>query len=372
MSQFVFDLATPDDDAQLRRILAATPMDGAIRVSLRREPSYFGAAVLDGPFRQTIVARDQASGRIAAMGARSVRLRYVNGEPAAIGYLSGLRCLPEYRSRGIIPRGYRFFRKLHEDGRTGLYLTTIAEQNQLAIGLLTSGRAGLPQYHDYGRFVTVAVPIGAVGGRLTWSSGKATIRPAEPSDLEAVFEFWSVIGARRQFFPAFSPDDFFRSSATFRDLRAHDLMLAFRGRRLVGTLAAWDQTAFRQIVVERYSAALRWTRLAYNAWAAVRRQPRLPRAGQPFRWLTAGLAAVEDDNVPVFEALLDALLIRAAGREWDCLLVGLHESDPLLASVRRRQAISYDARLYMVCWPDGESFREGLDHRPPYLELGCL
>jgi hypothetical protein len=84
------------------------------------------------------------------------------------------------------------------------------------------------------------------------------------------------------------------------------------------------------------------------------------------------LAAVEDDNVPVFEALLDALLIRAAGREWDCLLVGLHESDPLLAGVRRRQAISYDARLYMVCWADGEAFREGLDHRPPYLELGCL
>jgi hypothetical protein len=203
-------------------------------------------------------------------------------------------------------------------------------------------------------------------------SSEVTIRPAEPTDLAAVLDFWNFVGPRRQFMPVYSPADFFHPAATFRNLQPSDLLLAFRGPRLVGTLAAWDQTAFRQIVVERYSTALRWSRLAYNAWAAMRRQPRLPRPGQPFRWLTAALVALDEDDESVFEALLEAIMIRAAGKGWDCLLIGMHESDPLLECVRHRQAISYDTRCYVVCWSDGETFRERLDGRPPYLELGCL
>jgi hypothetical protein len=372
MAKFEFDLATPDDDAPLRRILAATPMDGAMSVSLRREPSYFDAAVVEGPFRQTIVARDRSSGRVAAMGARSVRLRWVCGEPVAVGYLSGLRCLPEYRSSGIIPRGYRYFRELHGDQRTSAYLTTIADTNAAAIRLLTSGRAGLPQYHDCGRYITAAIPIVPPRRSARMLPSQVTIRPAEPTDLAAVLDFWNFVGPRRQFFPVYSPEDFFHPAAIFRDLQPGDLLLAFRGQELVGTLAAWDQTAFRQIVVERYSTALGWSRLAYNAWAAMRRQPRLPRPGQSFRWLTAALVAIDEDDESVFEALLEATMIRAAGKGWDCLLIGMHESDSLIQCVRHRQAISYDTRCYVVCWSDGETFRERLDNRPPYLELGCL
>src|SRR5438876_460202 len=50
MSRYRFDLATPADDADLRRVLAETPMPGAITVSFRREPSYFHGAVVAGRF----------------------------------------------------------------------------------------------------------------------------------------------------------------------------------------------------------------------------------------------------------------------------------------------------------------------------------
>ena len=48
MSQFRFELATEADDADLRSILAATPMEGAVAVTFRREPSYFRAASVEG------------------------------------------------------------------------------------------------------------------------------------------------------------------------------------------------------------------------------------------------------------------------------------------------------------------------------------
>src|SRR5438270_9605247 len=112
MSRFRIDLATPADDAELRRVLAATPMPGRVRVGFRREPSWFAAAVVDGFFRQVVVCRDLDTGRLAGFGCRSVRRLYVNGRPADVGYLSGLRLLPEHRGLGLVARGYAFFRRL--------------------------------------------------------------------------------------------------------------------------------------------------------------------------------------------------------------------------------------------------------------------
>ena len=104
MPRYQLELATPADDADLRRVLAETPMDGRIAISFRREPSYFDAAVVEGDFHQVIAVRDGHDGKIVGMGCRSVRSRYVNGRLDRIGYLSGLRLLAEHRSRGLVAR----------------------------------------------------------------------------------------------------------------------------------------------------------------------------------------------------------------------------------------------------------------------------
>ncbi len=88
--------------------------------------------------------------------------------------------------------------------------------------------------------------------------------------------------------------------------------------------------------------------------------------------MTAALPVVEADDRQVFAALLETLLASAVGSECDYLLLGLHEADALLPSVIRRGTASYLTRLYHVCWEDGETLRNQLDERPPYLELGCL
>ena len=117
MSRYRFELATPADDADLRHILAETPMAGRISVSFRREPSYFDAAVVEGEFRQVVAARDCGADKLVGFGCRSIRMRYVNGLPQQIGYLGGLRLLIGHRNRGLVARGYKFFRQLHSDRR---------------------------------------------------------------------------------------------------------------------------------------------------------------------------------------------------------------------------------------------------------------
>jgi hypothetical protein len=365
------ELAMPADDADLRHILADTPMPGSVAVTFRREPSYFAAAAVEGPFRQVVACRDTHTGRLVGFGCRSIRDRYVNGRPEPVGYLSNLRLLAEHRNRGLIARGYAYFQELHGDGRTRLYLTTITVGNETALRTLTTGRAGLPAYHHAGRFHTAALPLPRRRSPPAVNSG-LLLRAATAGDLPAVLAFLEATGPRRQFFPRHEPADFCNVTGGFQGLRAEDLLLAERRGRLVGTLAGWDQHAYRQTVVHGYGGPLRWARPVYNAWAVLRRRPWLPAPGQALRYLTAALPVVADDDPAVFAALLDGLLVRAAGGPWQYLLAGLHEADPLLPVLRRYRATWYVTNLYLVCWDDGEELRARLDGRAPYLELGAL
>ena len=371
MGQYHFELATEADDAELRQILAATPMPGKISVTFRREPSFFDAAAVDGTFRQVIICRDGDTQRIVGFGSRSIREMYVNGKPTPIGYLSTLRALPQHRNRGLLARGYKYIHTLHTDRRVHLYLTTIAEGNDQASAILTSGRAGLPQYHSAGKFYTMVIPI-AGQRRAPSAETSTTVRPATREDLSAILTFLECVGPTRQCFPRYQTSDFFNSQATFTDLQPSDLLLAFRNGRIVGTLGGWDQRRFRQTVVEGYSGPLRWTRPVYNGWAKLRGRPLLPKSGESFRYLTAALPCVENNDAEVFRALLNTLLRRAAEGRYDYLLLGLHAADALLRLVVKQGTVSYVTWLYHVCWEDGEEFRSQLDDRPAYLELGCL
>src|SRR5262245_5965962 len=194
MSAYRFELATPDDDADLRRVLAATPMEGRIAIAFGREPSWFAGAVVDGRFRQVVACRDLQTGRVIGFGCRSVREVYVNGRPAVVGYLSSLRLLPEHRNLGLVARGYALFRKLHGDGRVPFYLTTIAAGNRTALKVLTSGRAGLPAYHPAGTYHTVAVALPRRKRPL--AERGVHVRPARAEDLPAVLDFLATVGPR--------------------------------------------------------------------------------------------------------------------------------------------------------------------------------
>ena len=219
MSRYPFVLAGPEDDADLRQVLASTPMAGRMVVSFQREPSWFDAAVVDGFERQVVACRDSTSGRIIGFGCRSLRELFVNRQPATVGYLSSLRVLPEHRNLGLIARGYAFFRKLHQDARTPFYLTTIAEGNDLAMRILTSGRAGLPMYHAAGRYHTMAIPLGGeVAPRV--QSESLTIRSATITDLIAITDFLTKVGSQHQFFPHYRPNDFVAPFGLLRGLAA--------------------------------------------------------------------------------------------------------------------------------------------------------
>ncbi len=372
-SQYQYFLAGPQHDAELRKLLVQTPMAGAISISFQREPSYFDALPVEGCFSQVLAVREKDQERLSGMGTRSIKPCYVNGQVQPVGYLSNLRVHQADRNRLLVGRGYRFLHDLHQDGRTKLYLTTIAHGNPVAFKTLTGRRAQMPLYQPAGLVHTfVYSRVNAKSNSYDLPDRAIHIRKGRREDLPAVMDFWQREGARYQFFPYHQKSDLGLPGGLLSALDVEDILLAFRNEQLVGTLGLWDQSRLKQYVINGYGGVMRWLRPIYNGYARIVNRTPLPPKGSQLKLLTAAVPMVEADDAKIFEALLHTAIQQIDLRKQDYLMVACHESSPLLRVLKKIRGVSYLTHLYFVCWTDGVSMLQTLDNRPIYVELGSL
>ena len=358
-------LATASDDAQLRALARETVVPGHIRMIYAREPSFLGGVAGAGGSTQVMVAED--GGRIVGQGCRSIRNLYVDGKPVPVGYLSGLRLDAGARNSTVLARGYAFLRRLHDDGRTAAYLTTIVDGNERAREMLTSRRAGLPLYAPLGTVETCVTPVRSTPARCSSLREARNVAGTEVP-LEKVVAFLREEGPRRQFFPVCGTG----VDEMPARIGMENVCVAMQGERIAGVMGVWDQSHCRQCIVASYSRTFQLLRPCLNAFLRLRGCHGLPSAGEPLRLATAALVCVRHDDPGVFRALLDSALCKAAAGGLHQFALGLHERDPLHACMRRVFHVTYRSALYVVAW-DGGAFHGSLDDsRVPYLELGAL
>lgn len=350
------------------QLMADIPMPGPVKVAYCRKPDFFKALRVEGRTSQTIIGRDEQNGTLAGTGTRSIKPAYINGEKTNIGYLSSLRVSEAYRGSIHLARGYDVLRELHNDGKALLYLSTILSDN-LAARKLTGKRNRLPAYHDIGRFNAMSISLSQKPA--VCNAGNLLIRQATREDGQLIIRFLNREGKRRQFFPAYSEVDLFHEKGLLPGLLPEDILLAFRGDRLIGTVAGWDQKAFRRSIVAGYAGWASYFRPFYNLWAKLRGLPLLPPAMSVLNYFLLSLVCIHDDNENVFTGLLNELIARKR-KSHSYMMAGMHEHDPLCKCISTLRHFNYFSRLHVVCWPDGEKQFSDLDGRIPYLELGSL
>jgi hypothetical protein len=361
MAHVILEPATTADDAALRRLLAASPMEGRIRLAFEREPSYFGALRVQGRDAQVLIARDRDTGEAVAVGARSLRTVFVNGRPREVGYLSDLRLLPSYRGGTLLARGYRRLRELHRDGRADLYYTVIAADNALALGTIAAARAGLPAYRDLGGFLSPAVNL----MRSKPALGSVEVARGESGMLDQIVACLNEHGRAKQFAPAYDREDF-ASGGALEGVSASDFVVALRGGRVVGTVAGWDQGAFKQTRVVGYHGPLRNAGAGWLGW------PRFPPPGELLRSFYAAFVAVEGNDPAIFAPLFRRLYNDAVGGPHAYFVLGLHERDPLAAVLDDYRCSPFRGRLFCAHFEDGEAAYRALDGRIPHVEVATL
>jgi predicted N-acetyltransferase YhbS len=325
-----FSLATREDDAGIRHLLATNAMPGRIRVRFEREPDYFAGCTEN---TQVLVARDGA--RVVGVACREIRRLYVNGAVEDVGYLGQLRVDRSYRGQLLTARGYRVMRELHRDGRARGYFTTIVDGNAQAEGVLVRRTRGvMPRYRFLEKLYTLAIPA------RKWRTGN----PACPADQNGQA---GLPVLQSNLFPAYEPVG---------------EIITVDG----GSAALNDQRAWKQTVIDGYDRALVLVRPLYNLVGGIR----LPRPNTALAHAYATHVCARDDRAAF--ALIEAILNAAAVKGLDHVLFGFTESDPFLAVARRFAPVEYGSSIYTVAFDDGDDFHDRLLARPRALDLSAL
>jgi hypothetical protein len=337
-SEVAFELATPEDDQGIRRLLREQPMAGRISLSLEREPDYFR----EPRDEQTLVAR--LSGRLVGLGSCTFSERFVNGTPRRVGYLGALRLGEAVAGRfDVLRRGYRFLHQLQWANPAAFYFTSIAADNQRARRFLERGLPGMPRYQFLTEFVTLAISVPQ--GRHP-QLGPAYERPLAPHDLVSVA---NAHNSAYQLAPYWSIDKLTElaplglSAGGFRCVRNDSTIAA--------AAALWDQSNFKQAIVRGYGAPLNWARPIVNLAARVARAPRLPPIGCIVR--QAVVSPFVASNPEQVRSLFAQIIPLARQQNLQFITVGFAASDPRLQMIRQRfSCVEYRSRIYSVTWPD--------------------
>jgi len=360
----IFAPARADDEDDLRALLADLAMAGRYRLAFERVAAPRAPI---GPClsHATMIARDEASGVAVGCYERVTRRAFVNGAPTALPYLAALRIAPSHRRRlALLRAGFESLRAFARPDEAPFALTSIGADNTAARRLLAAGLPGLPRYEPAGAVSTLAL-------RCLATPIAPDIAPAQPQDLPALAAFLNARNATRQFAPAWSEDDL---AALAQDgLPCAGILLARRGGVIVGSIAAWDQTARRRTVVRAYPPALRALRPLLNLAAPWTGLPPLAPEGQPLRQATLALLAVAGDDVALVLRLVAAALTLAHANGLDVAALGLPVGHAWHDAVRReRRALEYRTVLYRVIAPDAAARVTPLDGRPPQPEIALL
>jgi len=367
--EFIVELARSDDDPAIRRLLAGNPVPGRIAVTFEREPNYFLGCTVMGGDCQVLVARHQSTGELVGIANRVIRSLFINGQPQEVGYLSQLRVERRFRGRWLVSEGFRLLRQLHEERPVPGCITTLIDGNEEALGVLVkSSRPHFPIYREISRFCTLAIFVPTLR-RLKRRS--YDVCHGCESELTAIGNFLKEYGPSRQFFPVYDGSDFQGSPKT-RGFQVEDFLIVKESGRMLGVLGLWDQSSYKQTVVQSYTGWLGTIRPFYNVIARLAGRTTLPSPGQPVRSVYGSFVCVANDNPEVFDALLQATCSLAAQRCHSTLALGLSVNDPLLPVASRYRHVRYDGRLYTVSWRGEEDFHRRLDGRVPYLEIATL
>ncbi len=359
-NRFSFELARPEDGEELLEILETQAFTGAVGLLYTRRPDAYASFMMEGDEVEVVVCRDRLQGRIAGMGAAADRLMYVNGAPRRVGYLFGLRARPEYvRATTALHRGYARLRELRSSV-PDLFLTSILEENEYAQRLLEKRRPFMPEYRFLSGF--------GVSALSSKSGRRSGIRRAEVDDADRLVSYLRETGAGQQFFPVIDAASFGRPP--FGDLRVEDFLILEKNGEIAAAAALWDQSRYKQYVVQGYGGFLRFAR-PLSFLFPILGFPALPRAGSELCALFFSLACARGNDPGALDELLEGCLRSAP--PCSVVICGAADGHPCAPVFASRKRIGYRSRIYSVVWPDMERTAvRPQGSAPLYFDCGLL
>ena len=356
------------DNAPLRAIAASCPMEGDITLRVTREPDFFALNRLEGQEWRVGVA--EAGGRVVGCVMAAERRAYLHGVERQTLYAGDLKVHPRMRGAGVADALSQWVgRALRDMGGVSapILLTILAGNN--AMERRTSGRGGMPNFVRFATIRAFSIPL-LFPRRFTETGLR--ISAATLRDIEEMVQLWERVARTRQLAPVFTADTLQRwiAGAPGLDISSYRLARDVTGR-LVGFVAWWDQTPFKQAHVLRYSPRLRVARAVLNGMATVTTGVRLPDAGAELKYCTAVHVCVPGDSSDVLRALVRSSYSELRATRYAFATIGLDARDPLCAALGGLFAQPTDVHAY-VCTAGGDYAGASLADRPLHYEIALV
>lgn len=364
MSNYLLALANQKDDQQLRNVLEDNIIDGKIAVSFRKSPSFFLASSINGHSSEIIKCTHLPTNKIIGMASRFKYPAYINGRITNIGYLSDLRIDSAHRNGLLLKKGFAFLEALHKGDPLACYITMIYGDNHKALSTIASQRSGLPKYQFAGKFLTPAIFLDITKPKLLVPN--VSFAKATKQNIEKVFQFLNTCNQTKQFAPFYQVSDL--KSGRLRGLKIEDIYVAIKHNEIIGMIAAWDQSQFKQVRVEQYSPFLGAVYPFYNMLSTLTPFKKLPRPGEDLKTFYVALVAIQNNNAEIFRALLRYMYRDRARGKWHYFICGLHEQDVLAEALSDYRRIKSYGNLYYIDYNNSLE----LDEKVPYLECATL
>ncbi|MDP4180850.1 MAG: hypothetical protein Q8942_07135 [Bacillota bacterium] len=358
-NRFEFGLATENDSKEILGIYESGEFTGGISVLYTRRPDPYRSLMLEGEKVVLPIIRDKERGNICAIGCCVIRKAYINENIKNVGYLTGLKILPEYRRRTpYISEVYKF---LHDETRefVDIYYTTILEENITAQKMLEKKRKNMPEYKYQGNYTVYCFATGKKG-LFNGVKPKSVFR-----NPEYLLEKGNTKGLNEFYNENLKSCDFSPSGIDLAGLQSEDIFtLRDKNNDIVAACAVWNQQSYKQYIITGYNGIFKYISKFPTRWLGY---PSFPKEKTSANYACIALFCSKVDDYGLLEEFIRKVAQESS--KFDFIMYGLFENNPMNVVLQKIKHVKYRSKVYLVDWEEPVI---NIGSRPINLEVGLL
>lgn len=359
-------LASEADNEQLLELTRLCPIEGTVILCTEREPDFFSLNKLQGhPWSVGVI--ESCDGHIVGCGSIAVREVYIDGMPTLALYAGDLKIAPSARYSVALRQLYEF---LWAKVRTlGIKVghTSIIEGNTAA-RVLVRRHLGMPIYRAAG-----LVRVCAVNFRLPKKPpSDYVVDNATEADVPEIVAMLNRGNSQFNFAPVWNEARFEQALRVSPGLSLRCFYVARKGDRMMGVLAAWDQSSFQRTRILAYPLHIAAYRYIYNITSCVLGFPRMPAKRGVLKQIYCTHLAIENDQPAILKALLTRIHNEYRTRGYHLFTFGLAEGHPLLEALRGFSFRSFRTVAYSLGEPGSRWESYDFTRLPVFHEISHI
>lgn len=361
--------ATAADNRGLLALAASCSMHGDISLRIQREPDFFALNRLEG--RDSRVWVIDGPDRLGGCVATSFRDVYIDGVPTRTGYVGDLKVHPVHRNAVIADAlsNYAGAQMAALPNGTPALITVLAGNRAMERRL--EGPRGVPAFDWIATIRSHSIPI--LWKRKLNDHSTIRIERAKWRDLDQMVALWSRVAPARQFaavLDANSMAEWIRLAPGL-DISSYLIARSCAGE-ILGFVALWDQSSFKQMYVERYSQRMSVVAAINNVFAPRLGGARLPEQEEEMKYQTAVHVCVPSDSPEILRSLLVSAHNQLRNTGCAFFNVGLDVVDPLSVAARGLFGQPTDIHAYVTTRGTELLDLDMLRSRPLHYEIALV